>query len=67
MFAGLAQAGSTLIVSSHVMDEAERCQRILLMRDGGILADGSPEALLARTGSTDFDQAFIALIEDPSA
>jgi len=67
LFAGLAQAGSTLIVSSHVMDEAERCQRILLMRDGGILADGSPEALLARTGSTDFDQAFIALIEDPSA
>jgi ABC-2 type transport system ATP-binding protein len=67
LFAGLARAGSTLIVSSHVMDEAERCQRILLMRDGRILADGSPEALLARTGSTDFDEAFIALIEDPSA
>jgi len=65
-FAGLAEEGSTLLVSSHVMDEAERCQRLLLMRDGRILADGSPEALLARTGATDFDAAFIALIEDPS-
>ncbi|HYA68496.1 MAG TPA: ABC transporter ATP-binding protein [Acidimicrobiales bacterium] len=66
LFVRLARAGSTLIVSSHVMDEAEHCQRILLMRDGRILADDSPEALLGRTGSTDFDEAFIALIEDRS-
>jgi len=67
LFAGLAEAGTTLIVSSHVMDEAERCQRLLLMRDGRILADDSPAALLASTGSTDFDAAFISLIENPSA
>ena len=64
LFAGLASAGTTLMVSSHVMDEAQRCQRLLLMRDGGILTDDSPEALLASTGSTDFDAAYIALIED---
>jgi ABC-2 type transport system ATP-binding protein len=66
LFAGLAGTGTTLMVSSHVMDEAERCQRLLLMRDGRILADDSPGSLLARTGSTDFDAAFIALIEGPS-
>ena len=64
LFAGLASAGTTLMVSSHVMDEAQRCQRLLLMRDGRILTDDSPEALLASTGSPDFDAAFIALIED---
>jgi ABC-2 type transport system ATP-binding protein len=63
LFTGLAGTGTTLMVSSHVMDEAERCQRLLLMRDGRILADDSPSSLLARTGSTDFDAAFIALVE----
>lgn len=67
LFTDLAAAGTTLIVSSHVMDEAEHCQRLLLMRDGRILADDPPEVLLARTRSTDFDAAFITLIEDPSA
>lgn len=66
LFVRLAAAGTTLIVSSHVMDEAEHCQRLLLMRDGRILADDSPAGLLGRTGSIDFDAAFIALIEDPS-
>jgi ABC-2 type transport system ATP-binding protein len=64
LFRELAGDGVTLLVSSHVMDEAQRCQRLLLMRDGGILTDDSPEALLASTGSTDFDAAYIALIED---
>jgi len=63
LFATLAGGGSTLLVSSHVMDEAAHCQRLLLMRHGKILSDGSPAALLAQTGSTDFDAAFIALIE----
>ena len=66
LFSDLAAAGTTLIISSHVMEEAERCQRLLLMRNGQILADDSPEALLARTGSIDFESAFIALIENPS-
>ena len=48
-FAELARAGAALIVSSHVMDEAERCDRLLLMRDGRLIADDTPEALLART------------------
>jgi ABC-2 type transport system ATP-binding protein len=63
LFAELAGGGATLLVSSHVMDEAERCGRILLMRDGRILADDSPAGLLARTGAPDFDAAFVALIE----
>jgi len=63
LFASLAAEGTTIMVSSHVMDEAERCQRLLLMRDGRILADDSPEALLSRTGSADIESAFIALIE----
>jgi ABC-2 type transport system ATP-binding protein len=67
LFVRLAAAGTTLVVSSHVMDEAERCQRLLLMRDGRILADDSPEALLARTGSSDFEAAFVTLIEGSSA
>ncbi|MGA2836510.1 MAG: ABC transporter ATP-binding protein [Acidimicrobiales bacterium] len=67
LFMGLADDGTTLLVSSHVMDEAEHCQRLLLMREGAILSDGSPRSLLAQTGATDFDAAFIALIEGPSA
>jgi ABC-2 type transport system ATP-binding protein len=63
LFASLAAAGCTLLVSSHVMDEAERCQRLLLMRDGAILADETPAGLLARTGATDVETAFLALVE----
>ena len=40
-----AERGTTLLVSSHVMDEAERCHRLLLLRDGALLADDTPEAL----------------------
>ena len=61
LFAGLAAAGSTLLVSSHVMDEAVRCDRLLLMRDGLIVADDSPQALVARTGAPDVEGAFLSL------
>ena len=54
--------GVTILVSSHVMDEAARCQRLLLMREGRILADGTPEALLRRTGAADLEQAFLRLV-----
>jgi len=67
LFDRLAGEGTTLLVSSHVMDEAERCQRLLLMRDGRILADATPVGLLARTGATDFESAFVALIEGDGA
>ena len=63
MFHRLADQGTTVLVSSHVMDEAERCDRLLLMRDGRLLADDTPAALLAQTGTTDIEGAFLALVE----
>jgi ABC-2 type transport system ATP-binding protein len=62
LFHQLAATGRTLLVSSHVMDEAERCDRLLLMRDGELLADDEPAALLARTGATDVEGAFLSLV-----
>jgi ABC-2 type transport system ATP-binding protein len=61
LFGGLAAAGTTLLVSSHVMDEAVRCDRLLLMRAGLIVADDSPQALVARTGASDVEGAFLTL------
>src|SRR6266536_76640 len=51
-----------LLVSSHVMDEASRCDRLLLMRDGELLADDTPRALLDAVGTDDIEQAFLTLI-----
>jgi len=65
-FAELAAGGATLLVSSHVMEEAEHCDELLLMRDGGLLASESPEGLRKRTGHQQLDQAFLALIEADS-
>jgi ABC-2 type transport system ATP-binding protein len=62
-FHRLADGGATLLISSHVMDEASRCDRLLLLRDGRILADETPQGLLERTGAVDGEQAFLALIE----
>lgn len=62
LFHRLADAGAALLVSSHVMDEAARCDRLLLMREGAILADDTPGALRARTGARDLEQAFLALV-----
>ncbi|MBB5838503.1 ABC transporter ATP-binding protein [Kribbella italica] len=63
LFHRLAAEGATLLVSSHVMDEASRCDRLLLMRDGDLLADDTPDALLAAAGTTDIEQAFLTLID----
>ncbi|CAH0122984.1 ABC transporter ATP-binding protein [Microbacterium sp. Bi121] len=63
LFRGLADRGVTLIVSSHVMDEALRCDRLLLMREGRIIADTTPSQLLDDTGTADPEAAFLALIE----
>ena len=63
LFRRLVDAGTTLLVSSHVMDEATRCDRLLLLRDGALVADTTPDALLASTGTTDPEQAFLVLIE----
>lgn len=63
LFRGLAEGGSTLIVSSHVMDEALRCDRLVLMRAGRVIADTTPRQLLADTATDDPDAAFLALVE----
>ena len=66
-FHELAEQGTTLLVSSHVMDEASRCDVLALLRDGRLLATGTPAELLERTGSSDLDAAFLALVEEGSS
>jgi ABC-2 type transport system ATP-binding protein len=67
MFHDLADQGVAVLVSSHVMDEAERCDRLLLVRDGLLLADDTPAGLLRSTGAADIEQAFLSLVEDEVA
>jgi ABC-2 type transport system ATP-binding protein len=63
-FAALAESGTTIVVSSHVMDEAARCERLLLIRDGWLLADETPAAIRSASGTWDLEEAFLRLIED---
>jgi len=63
LFGELAAAGSALLVSSHVLDEARHCDEVILLREGRIVAQLSPAELCARTGTDDLDEAFIRLIE----
>ena len=63
LFRDLAATGVTLLVSSHVMDEATRCDRLLLLREGRLVADDSLAGLLQRTGAVDAEAAFLALAE----
>jgi ABC-2 type transport system ATP-binding protein len=62
LFHRLAAGGTTLLVSSHVMDEAERCHSLLLLREGRVLAHDAPAALKQRTGTGSMDAAFLALV-----
>jgi ABC-2 type transport system ATP-binding protein len=62
-FHELADDGTTLFVSSHVMDEAAKCDRLVLLRDGSILAVSTPEELRQQTGVDELDDAFLRLIE----
>ncbi|WP_234376976.1 ABC transporter ATP-binding protein [Streptomyces sp. TP-A0356] len=62
-----ADRGATLLVSSHVMDEAERCQGLMLMREGRILADDTPDALRARTGTETVEESFLRLVDEAAA
>ncbi|MFZ2174662.1 MAG: ABC transporter ATP-binding protein [Rhodococcus sp. (in: high G+C Gram-positive bacteria)] len=61
-FDALAAEGTTLLVSSHVMDEAEHCASLLLLRDGYVLAQESPGELREQTGQTSLEEAFLSLI-----
>ena len=63
LFSRLAAQGRSLLVSSHVMDEASRCDRLVLLREGRVLADGTLADLCARTGTQDAESAFLALID----
>ena len=63
-FHALADGGATLLVSSHVMDEADRCDELVLLRDGAVLATGAPAELRARTRTDALDEVFLRLVED---
>jgi ABC-2 type transport system ATP-binding protein len=67
LFHRIADAGATVLVSSHVMDEAERCDRLLLMREGRIIADDTPAAIKTAAGAHDIETAFLALVEASAA
>jgi len=60
-FRRMAADGTTMIVSSHVMDEADRCQRLGLIQYGRLLAEGSPSDIRAQGGSPNLEEAFLAL------
>jgi ABC-2 type transport system ATP-binding protein len=66
LFHRLAADGATLIVSSHVMDEAARCDRLLLLRDGHLVADDTPDAIRASAGTDDIEEAFLRLADSSS-
>jgi len=62
-FRRLADAGTTILISSHVMDEAARCDRILLIRDGALIADDVPLLIQASVGCDDLEDAFVRLVQ----
>ena len=62
LFHRIADAGSSVFVSSHVMDEAERCDRLMLMREGRIIADGTPGEIRDQNGSVNIESAFLAIV-----
>ena len=62
-FHELVDAGVTILVSSHVMDEAAECDLLVLMREGGLVAVETPDALREQTGVHDLGEAFLRLIE----
>ncbi|MGD9622634.1 MAG: ABC transporter ATP-binding protein [Mycolicibacterium sp.] len=66
-FRGLARRGTTLLVSSHVMDEADHCEELLLMREGRVLAHGTPHRLREDTRCQSLEEAFLSIIRRGTA
>lgn len=64
LFYRLAARGVTVLVSTHIMDEANRCERLLVLRDGHLLADGSPAALRDQVGTDDLERVFLQLVRN---
>jgi len=64
LFHEIADGGAAVFVSSHVMDEADRCNRLMLMREGRIIADDTPERIREKTRTDDIESAFLALVEE---
>jgi ABC-2 type transport system ATP-binding protein len=64
LFGRLAAEGRTLLVSSHSLEEARHCDRLLLMRDGEILVADTPDGLRRRTGHENLEDAFVALVTE---
>ncbi len=67
LFHRIAEAGAAVFVSSHVMDEAERCDRLMLMREGRIIADGTPREIREKSGSDDIEAAFLAIVTEDAS
>ncbi|MBA2955595.1 ATP-binding cassette domain-containing protein [Nocardioides sp. MAH-18] len=67
LFHRLAERGAAVFVSSHVMDEAERCDRLLLMREGRIIADGTPGEIKEKAGAETVEGAFLAIVRRDAA
>jgi ABC-2 type transport system ATP-binding protein len=63
LFHRLADQGAAVFVSSHVMDEADRCDRLLLMREGRLIADGTPQEIREKTRTDDIESAFLVLVD----
>ena len=63
LFHRFTAQGKTLLVSSHMMEEADHCDELILLRDGAILAKGTPEQLRQETGLENMDSVFISLVE----
>ncbi|WP_010197557.1 heme ABC exporter ATP-binding protein CcmA [Bacillus sp. m3-13] len=55
----LSKAGTTVLVTTHVMDEAQKCDRLAMIREGELLAVGSTEELQRKTGTTSMEDAFL--------
>jgi ABC-2 type transport system ATP-binding protein len=66
-FRELAGRGKAVLVSTHVMDEADRCDELVLLREGRVVASGPPRRLLERTGAADLEGAFLALAAEAEA